>query len=440
LIPSALNEILYSDMEHKAGEKAVTGIGPLVLALAKTYHWAGLYGTNHPTLAKRVGEMHAALLSRLSHEPEQRLLLGIARDKILYRDEFVGEKQDLVGRLTESLYLRQVATLGFDPAVTPESLLALFRYLHDSIEGTETISPEQFLRESGVRGVSLSPYNYRELLSRKILDPDAISAQAENREQELWRLLLTSDFADLGEETKILDELTDSPTLLNAILRRAKNAESREETPGQEKVQLSGEVLRNVLGRLSTFVRELPTERKQHFYTSIGSGFEDQAGGATGGDSGFNLLITRSLTEMQTDEEFLDLIATLVSLEGKGGERLRKSFATDAGEQKGKRLLRPENMGDGREADTLPRGGKIHPGRPLSIPRGPQRDPETVPGPDRRADTRRPGSQELVRGEGNPEKNPPRFAGSIARRESGGGFSRHPGGFREGYSQPDLPE
>lgn len=333
MIPSALNEILYSDMEHKAGEKAVTGIGPLVLALAKTYHWAGLYGTNHPTLAKRVGEMHAALLSRLSHEPEQRLLLGIARDKILYRDEFVGEKQDLVGRLTESLYLRQVATLGFDPAVTPESLLALFRYLHDSIEGTETISPEQFLRESGVRGVSLSPYNYRELLSRKILDPDAISAQAENREQELWRLLLTSDFADLGEETKILDELTDSPTLLNAILRRAKNAESREETPGQEKVQVSGEVLRNVLGRLSTFVRELPTERKQHFYTSIGSGFEDQAGGATGGDSGFNLLITRSLTEMQTDEEFLDLIATLVSLEGKGGERLRKSFAILAGER-----------------------------------------------------------------------------------------------------------
>ena len=263
MIPSALNEILYSDMEQKAGEKAVTGIGPLVLALAKTYHWAGLYGTNHPTLAKRVGEMHTALLSRLSHEPEQRLLLGIARDKILYRDEFVGEKQDLVGRLTESLYLRQVATLGFDPAVTPESLLALFRYLHDSIEGTETIPPEQFLRESGIRGVSLSPYNYRELLSRKILEPDATSAHAENREQELWRLLLTSDFADLGDETKILDELVDSPTLLNAILQRAKEAEIREESPDQEKAQVSGEVLRSVLGRLSAFVRDLPAERKQ---------------------------------------------------------------------------------------------------------------------------------------------------------------------------------
>jgi hypothetical protein len=327
-------------MEHKLEEKATIGIGPLVQALAKTYHWAGLYGTDHPILAKRVGEMHTALLSRLSHEPEGRLFLGIARDKVLYRNEFVGEKQDLVGRLTESLYLRQVATLGFDPAVTPESLLTLFRYLHGSKEGKETVSPEQFLQESGIRGVSLSPYNYRELLSRKILDPDATDTPAENREQELWRLLLTSDFTDRGDEMSILGELTDSPTLLNAILRRAKEAETQEESPGQEKAHVTGEVMRKVLSRLSTFVRDLPMDRKQQFFAFIGSGFGEQASGATGGDSRYNLLIARSLTEMQTDEEFLDLVSTLVSLEGKGGERLRKSFAVLAGERnKGNSLL-----------------------------------------------------------------------------------------------------
>ncbi|MDX1814622.1 MAG: hypothetical protein R3239_01575, partial [Thermodesulfobacteriota bacterium] len=333
LIPSASNEILYLGMEDKPEEKAITGIGPLVAALAKTYHWAGLYGTDHPILAKRVGEMHAALLSRLSHEPEGRLYLGIARDKILYRDEFIGEKQDLVGRLTEILFLRQVATLGFDPAVTPESLLSLFRYLHDSKEGKETVSPEQFLRESGIRGVSLSPYNYKELLSRKIIDPDATGAPTENREQELWRMLLTSDFSDHDAEAKILDELTDSPTLLYAVLQRAQEAESREESPGQEKEQVTGEVLRNMLGRLSTFVRDLPVDRKRQVFASIGSGLGEQASGATGGDSSYNLLIARSLTEMQTNEEFLDLIASLVSLEGKGGERLRKSFSILAGER-----------------------------------------------------------------------------------------------------------
>lgn len=328
-------------MEHKLEEKAPIGIGPLVQALAKTYHWAGLYGTDHPILVKRVGEMHTALLSRLSHEPEGRLFLGIARDKVLYRNEFVGEKQDLVGRLTESLYLRQVATLGFDPAVTTEGLLTLFRYLYDSKEGKETVSPEQFLQESGIRGVSLSPYNYRELLSRKILEPDATGVPDENREQELWRLLLTSDFTDRGDERKILGELIDSPTLLNAVLRRAREAETREDSPGQEKAQVSGEVLRNVLSRLSTFVRDLPTDRKQQFFASIGSGSGEQAGGAAGGDNRDTLLIARSLTEMQTDQEFLDLIATLVSLEGKGGERLRKSFAILARERNEGDSLRP---------------------------------------------------------------------------------------------------
>src|SRR3989337_3486526 len=117
-------------MEGKTAEKVSPAIGPWVRAFGKTFHWAGLYGTNHPILAKRVGEFHAALLDHLSHEPEERLLVGIARDKVLYRNEFLGEGQELVIRLTESLYLRQIATAGFDPAVTPEGLLSLFRSSH----------------------------------------------------------------------------------------------------------------------------------------------------------------------------------------------------------------------------------------------------------------------------------------------------------------------
>src|SRR4030067_1119959 len=119
-------------MEGKTAEKVSPAIGPLVLAIAKTFHWAGLYGTNHPILAKRVGEFHAALLAHLSHEPEERLLVGIARDKVLYRNELLGEGQEVVVRLTESLYLRQIATAGVDPAVTPEGPLSLFRYPHDA--------------------------------------------------------------------------------------------------------------------------------------------------------------------------------------------------------------------------------------------------------------------------------------------------------------------
>ncbi len=320
-------------MDQKSEEKASVGIGPLVQALAKTYHWAGLYGTNHPVLAKRVGELHAALLSRLSHETDRQLFLGIARDKFLYLNQFVGEKQDLVCRLTESLYLRQVATVGFDPAVTPDGLLAMFRYLHESKDKEAPSSPEQFLRDNGIRGISLSPYNYKELLSRKIVDPDATGAPTENREQELWRLLLTSDFTDRGDEVKIMEELSDSPTLLNAILRRAKEAESRDDSTDAEKAALSGEVLRKVVGRLSGFVRELPADRKKDVLSSIGSGLAGTGPGGTGGDSAHDLLVARSLADGHSNEEFLDLVATLVSLEGKEGERLRKSFATLAVER-----------------------------------------------------------------------------------------------------------
>jgi hypothetical protein len=130
LIPLVPDEILYGKMDPKLEEKASIGIGPLVLALAKTFHWAGLYGPDHAVLAKRVSEVHNALLSRLPLEPDGHLLFGIARDKVLYQNEFLGEGQDLVARLTENLYLRQVATVGFDGRVTPEGLLALLRYLN----------------------------------------------------------------------------------------------------------------------------------------------------------------------------------------------------------------------------------------------------------------------------------------------------------------------
>lgn len=320
-------------MDPKSGEKASIGIVPLIQALAKTFHWAGLYGTDHPVLAKRVGELHAALLSRLSHEPDGQLLLGIARDKILYLNQFIGEKQDQVCRLTESLYLRQVATMGFDSSVTPDGLLELLRYLHESKEDEAKGAPDRFLRDRGIRGISLSPYNYKELLSRKIVDPDAIGASTENREQELWRLLITSDFSDPGDETKIMEELSDTPTILEAILRRAKEAESREDSRDREGTQVSGEVLRKVVSRLSGFVRVLPADRKMEVLSSIGSGLSGPGPGEGEEGDAYDLLLARSLTEGHSDEEFLDLVATLVSLEGKGGGRLRKSFAILAGER-----------------------------------------------------------------------------------------------------------
>ncbi len=304
-------------------ERVGAGIEGLVLALAKTFHWAGLYGADHPVLASRVAEMHGALLARLPSEPEGQLLLGIARDRFLYRGQFIGEGQELVGRLAEALYLRQVATVGFDAGVTPADVLALLRHLHESPEDPSLPSPEAFVREKGIRGISLSPYNYRELLARKLAEPDGKRGIGAGREEELWRILLASDVESAEGEKKVVDEIAEFPDLLQAIVRRARAAGDRV----KDSAAVPPEVLRRLLRRIGMLVRTLPDERKRKVLASLDAGF-DADGEPPAAESAYDLLLARSLAEGFSDDEFLDLLGALVSVEGKGEARLRRIFQT----------------------------------------------------------------------------------------------------------------
>ncbi len=306
----------------EAGSDA--GIEGLVLALAKTFHWAGLYGAAHPVLSRRMAELHGALLARLPSEPGGQLLLGIARDKVLYRERFLGEGQELIGRLTEALYLRQVATVGFDAGVTPDGLLALLHYLHESREETGQPSPEAFVREKGIHGISLSPYNYREILSRRIAEPDPTGKTGGDREEELWRVLLTSDLDSGDGDRKIADEIADFPDLLRAIMRRARTAGGQ---AGQG-AAVPPEVLRRLLRRIGMLVRTLPDDRKRTVLASLDAGLGGADDGPGETQNPYDLLLARSLADEFSDDEFLDLLGALVSAEGKGQARLRKIFET----------------------------------------------------------------------------------------------------------------
>jgi len=316
-------------MDEAAKESGSPEIGRLILALAKAFHWAGLYGSNHPVLAKRVGETHASLLACLASEPGGELLLGIARDKVLYRDMFLGAGQDLVVRLTESLYLRQVATLGFGPEVRPEELISLFRYLHESQGAAVAPPPEEFLRREGIRGIRLSPYNYKEMLSRTLVEQQEKQPDARMREDELWRILLTSDLADDQEsESKLLQEIVEYPELFRAILSRARAADGRKAPsasapPGEA---LSSEVLRRILQRTGMLVKNLPEDRKREILAALASGSAPGGGEAEEGDHPVDILMTRSLTAEFSDDEFLDIFATILRIEGKAGDRIRKTF------------------------------------------------------------------------------------------------------------------
>ncbi len=311
-------------MSVKPEENAGADIEHLVLALAKTFHWSGLYGPDHPVLAKRMAEMHAALLGRLPSEPGGRLLLGIARDKVLYRNQFVGEGQELIGRLTETLYLQQVATVEFDADVTAAGLLALLHHLHEAQGGNAAPSPEEFVRAKGIRGISLSPYNYRELLSRKLAEPGAKEGTGDSREEELWRVLLTSDFQTGDGQEKVVDEIAEFPELLRAIVQRARAAGDRSEGGAA----VPPEVLRRLMRRIGSLVRTLPDDRKRMVLASLDAGLARADETPADAENPYDLLLARSLADEFSDDEFLDLLGTLVSVEGKGEARLRKIFET----------------------------------------------------------------------------------------------------------------
>lgn len=315
-------------MDEAPNTKVGPDIGGLVLALARAFHWAGLYGVDHPVLAQRAEETCGLLRSVLESEPGGTLLLGIARDKVLYRDRFHGAGQELIVHLTESLYLRQVATLRFDPEVRPKDLVALFRYLHESRSAENPVPPESFVESEGIRGILLSPYNYKEMLSRTLVEPAGLRPEGTNREEELWRILLTADqSADRDAESEILREITDNPDLFRAVLRRARRSEASGDASASASrtSSLSGDLLARILRRTGEMLRTLPSDRRREILSMLDTDAPapEEAGI---GENPVDLLMARSLTEEFSNDEFLDIFASILSIEGKSGERIRTVF------------------------------------------------------------------------------------------------------------------
>lgn len=304
-------------------ESAPPEVEKLLLDLARICHWTRLYRPDHPFLAGRGATVHAALVAQAGREPGNRLLLGIARDRVMYRDTFFGQGHPLVTHFTETFYTHQIATIGFGPDCTPEGLLAFFRCLHDAKPGNSDLSPEAFLQQEKIPGISVYPYNYKEVLSRRIHGTEE-GAELSGRGDALWRMLLTANIADDGGESKVVQELAESPELLPAILRRARAEAGKGEDPSASPFLPEGgamppEVMCRMFRRLGDKLRTLPDDRKEEVLLSLDRGLENGIDPSAA-----------SLADGYTDDEFLDLLATLLSVEGKGGKRLRKIFETIA--------------------------------------------------------------------------------------------------------------
>jgi hypothetical protein len=283
-----------------------------------------------------VEKLHRKLAEVVNEEPSAHLLLGIAKDKILYRDVFLGNGNNLVRSFISELFLQQVATLDFSSEVTPRELLEFFLSLQRLRMEKNEGKLDEILKGKGVRGIELYPYNYKEVLSRRIIHPDG-EATSSSREDDLWRMILTENVSSVDGGADLSGDLPIPPEMIPAILRRINAAAGKgnRQDAGPESAHdaISPEMIQRALARLGDALRQLPAERRGAVIRSLDEGNADAAGEADGEGGLANPDIVRSLTGADSDDEFLELLATLLAAEEKIGNRIRKIFEVIAAER-----------------------------------------------------------------------------------------------------------
>jgi len=316
----------------------------LLLDIARIHHWTGLYAPRHPILAGRIDALRASLSEEARREPSGMLLLGIARDRVLLRDRFFGGDHPLVSNFTEVLYRRHVATLGIAENVTAGELAVFFRCLHDLRSGKSDAPPEEYLIREGIRGVRLSPVDYKEVLSRGFLTTEA-AAGSEPRQEALWRTLISAHLPAVDGERHVMRELAEFPELLPLIMKRAVAAvaggSASSSDAGSAPGVIPADVLRRMFRRLGLALKVLPARRRKEILGLFAEGVAPPGADPQGSEPEIPIEIARSMSEGYSDREFLELLASLLSLEEQGGKRLLRVFEIIAAERDVKGSLLP---------------------------------------------------------------------------------------------------
>lgn len=313
-------------------ENIPSAIEQLLMSMARTNYWAIQYGPTHPATYKHIHTLHSALSACLASEPENCLLLGVARDKFYYHDKSVGKGNEVIKTMTEQLYVLGVATINFGPQLSAKDLAAFFKFLYQGFNKQPNESFDQYLQQVGVTGIQVNKYNFKELLSHKTGEVRGIKLDAADREDFLLRSLIFS-YSRHDDETEqmFIDNIVNCPELLTAIVERAnmhKNVggDAEEDGGAARKETISPEVLSRLLQRLGGTLKGLPEDRKMAIITFLELGLEKERENSRQPETSLDLFMAKSLTDELSGDEFLDLLGMVLSAEEKTSNRFRNSF------------------------------------------------------------------------------------------------------------------
>ncbi len=141
-------------------------------------------------------------------------------------------------------------------------------------------------------------------------------------------MILTENVSPGDGGADLPGDLPIPPEMIPAILRRVNAAAGKgnRQEAGPESVPdtMSPEIIRRVLARLGDALHRLPVAQKSAVIQSLDAGVVDAAAGADGDGGLVDADFVRTLTGADSDDEFLDLLATLLVAEKKSGNRIRK--------------------------------------------------------------------------------------------------------------------
>lgn len=196
-IPPAIGQLGGNSLTSEGGIVQVTGepaqkvgpndqsLGAFLLELNICRKQVAAYPPAHPILVA------AATKALVRLEPllvsDQALVVGIARDALMYQGQILANSHPAFADLAKSLFEQGVATVSFSPGVTAAELLAFSNLLKQRSQPPNATRCDRRLAEAGVRNIQVQLIDYGNFLKTEVSKLSAPrKEEANDKRATLW--------------------------------------------------------------------------------------------------------------------------------------------------------------------------------------------------------------------------------------------------------------